>query len=148
MRTMGRSRVRGPLLLAAGLLLQVPAGEAMALPTNFTETIAFQGLTFPTAVRFSPDGRVFVAEKSGLIKVFDNLGDTTPTVVADVRSKVHDFWDRGLLGFALHPNFPTTPYIYLLYTYDFDPAEPSHPAPRWGDTCPDQIGRASCRGRG
>ena len=30
---------------------------------------------------FSPDGRVFVAEKSGLIKVFDSLDDTTPTVV-------------------------------------------------------------------
>ena len=54
-----------------------------------------------------PDGRIFVAEKSGLIKVFDNLNDPTPTVFADLRTKVHNFWDRGLLGMALHPSFPT-----------------------------------------
>ena len=52
-------------------------GSAGMLP-GFQETTAFSGLTQPTAVRFSPDGRVFVAEKSGLIKVFDGLGDTTP----------------------------------------------------------------------
>ena len=65
---------------------------------GFQEEIVFSGLTQPTAVRFSPDGRVFVAEKSGIIKVFDNLSDTTPTVFADLRTHVHNFWDRGLLG--------------------------------------------------
>ena len=60
----------------------------------------------PTVVRFSPDGRVFVAEKSGLIKVFDGLGDTTPTTFADLRTEVHNYWDRGLLGMALDPDFP------------------------------------------
>ena len=41
----------------------------------------FSGLEAPTAVRFAPDGRIFVAEKPGGIKVFDGLGDTTPTTV-------------------------------------------------------------------
>ena len=35
--------------------------------------------------------------------------------------EVDDYWDRGLLGLALDPNFPTTPYVYLLYTYDAPP---------------------------
>ena len=70
------------------------------------ETTVFSGLTNPTVVRFASDGRVFVAEKSGLIKVFDNLSDTTPTVFADLRTNVHNFWDRGLLGMALDPTFP------------------------------------------
>ena len=47
--------------------------HAATLPAGFTESIVFSGLTQPTAVRFSPDGRVFVTEKSGLIKVFANL---------------------------------------------------------------------------
>ena len=64
---------------------------------GFSDSVVFSGLTEPTAVRFSPDGRVFVAEKSGLIKVFDSLKDTTPTVFADLRTEVHNFWDRGLL---------------------------------------------------
>ena len=79
--------------------------EAAAVPPGFTESVAFSGLTAPTAVRFAPDGRVVVAEKSGLVKVFDSLTDSTPTVLADLRTNVHDFWDRGLLGLALDPNF-------------------------------------------
>ena len=76
------------------------------------------GLTSPTAVRFSPDGRVFVAEKSGLIKVFDSLADTTPTIFADLRHEVDDYWDRGLLGMTLDPSFPADPYVYVLYAFD------------------------------
>ena len=80
-------------------------------------------------MRFSPDGRVFVAEKSGLIKVFDSLSDPTPTVFADLRTQVHNYWDRGLLGIALDPNFPAKPYVYVLYTYD---AAIGGTAPLWG----------------
>ena len=83
--------------------------RAVTLPSGFSESIVFSGLTNPTVVRFSPDGRVFVAEKSGLIKVFDSLTDTTPTVFADLRTNVHNWWDRGLLGMVLAPNFPTDP---------------------------------------
>src|SRR3954468_20236459 len=79
--------------------------QAAAIPPGFTESIAFSGLDAPTAVRFASDGRVVVAEKSGLVKVFDSLSDATPTVIADLRTEVHDYWDRGLLGIALDPNF-------------------------------------------
>jgi glucose/arabinose dehydrogenase len=115
----------------------------VTLPAGFQEEIVFTGLTEPTAVRFSPDGRVFVAEKSGLIKVFDNLSDTTPTVFADLRTQVHNFWDRGLLGLALAPDFPTNPWVYVLYTFD---AAIGGTAPRWGsvggssDGCPTPPG--------
>src|SRR5919109_2971044 len=44
---------------------------AAAPPSGFQETVALSGLTNPMAVRFAPDGRIFVAEKSGVIKVFD-----------------------------------------------------------------------------
>ena len=56
----------------------LPAPTA-AVPAGFADTVAISGLTSPTAAAFAPDGRVFVAEKSGLIKVFDCLADTTPT---------------------------------------------------------------------
>src|SRR5262245_56118833 len=67
------------------------AEAAISLPQGFQESIVFSGLTHPTAVRFAPDGRVFVAEKSGLIKVFNGFGDTTPDIFADLRTKVHDY---------------------------------------------------------
>ena len=97
---------------------------------QFTEQTVFSGLTSPTAIEFSPDGRVFVAEKSGIIKVFDGVNDTTPTIFADLRTNTHNYWDRGLLGMALDPQFTTgRPYVYVLYTYD---GNIGGPAPVWG----------------
>jgi glucose/arabinose dehydrogenase len=113
------------------------------LQPGFTETVAFSGLTAPTTFRFAADGRVFVAEKSGLIKVFDGLGDTSASVFADLRTQVHNFWDRGLLGLALDPDFPADPFVYVLYTHD---AAIGATAPRWGspgvssDSCPNPPG--------
>ena len=69
--------------------------------------------------------------------MFDNLADTTPTTFADLRTQVDDYWDRGLLGLALPPNFPTNPYVYVLYTYD---APIGGTAPVWNDACPTPPG--------
>jgi glucose/arabinose dehydrogenase len=115
------------------------AAELMAaqstLPPGFQETIAFSGLDQPTAVRFAPDGRIFVAEKRGTIQVFSDFGDPTPTLYADLQSQVYAAWDRGLLGIALDPQFaPGREYVYALYSYDKDPN--SAQSPRWNDACP------------
>jgi glucose/arabinose dehydrogenase/regulation of enolase protein 1 (concanavalin A-like superfamily) len=131
------------LALAGLVVLSSNAAAQISLPAGFQDTVVFSGLTKPTAVAFASDGRVFVAEKSGLIKVFASLTATTPTVFADLRTNVYNYWDRGLLGLALHPNFPATPYVYVLYTYD---APIGGTAPTWGtpgattDTCPDPPG--------
>jgi glucose/arabinose dehydrogenase/PKD repeat protein len=142
-----RRRARSWLLAAAAAFAAAFAGPAAAsaatLPPGFSEQTVFSGLTNPTAVRFAPDGRVFVAEKRGVIKVFDSLADTTPDVFADLNVNVYNFWDRGLLGLALAPSFPADPYVYVLYTYD---AAPGGTAPRWGtpgvysDPCPTPPG--------
>ena len=110
---------------------------AEALPNGFHDDVVFSDLTNPTAIRFAPDGRVFVAEKSGLVKIFDSLADQTPTVAVNLTTEVDDYWDRGLLGMALDPAFPASPYLYLLYTYD---ALPGHTAPVWEDDCPTPPG--------
>ena len=134
-------------LVAGGLAMMSVTSEAQGAttPTGFSESVVFSGLTNPTALRFSPDGRIFVAEKRGVIKVFDSLTDTTPTVFADLNANVHNFWDRGLLGMTLDPEFPANPYVYVLYTYDHELGSLS-PAPRWGtpgvysDPCPTPPG--------
>lgn len=102
----------------------------MATAADFTDSTAFGGLDGPTAVEFAPDGRIFVAEKKGLIKVFDNLSDATATIFADLRTNVHNYWDRGLLGMTLDPQFSNgRPYVYVLYTYD---GNIGGAAPRYG----------------
>lgn len=131
-----------PAVVAAVGTGSVPRAAAQ-LPSRFTESVVFSGLNAPTAVRFSPDGRVFVAEKRGVVKVFDSLADTTPTVFLDLRTQVFNFWDRGLLGLALAPDFPADPGVYVLYSRD---AAIGGTAPRWGtagadsDGCPSPPG--------
>jgi glucose/arabinose dehydrogenase len=118
-------------------LLSSPAARAAVLPTGFQDTQVWGGLDNPTNIEFAPDGHVFVAEKSGLVKVFDSQTDPTPDVFADLRTNVHDFWDRGLLGLAVDPGFPARPYVYVLYTYD---APIGGSPPTWGDGCPNPPG--------
>jgi len=118
-----RAALLSLLMLVAGAAVAVTTpgvAHAATLPTGFQESVAFGGLSNPTVVRFSSDGRIFVAEKRGVIKVFDSLSDSTPEIFADLNVNVYNFWDRGLLGMALDPDFPTNPYVYVLYTYDHE----------------------------
>ena len=119
-----------------------PGPASAGPPPGFQETVAFSGLTNPTVVRFASDGRIFVGEKGGAIKIFDSLSDQTPTLFANLAINVQNYWDRGLLGMALDPNFPAAPYVYVLYAYDHQLGSPSQP-PRWGDQCPTPPGPTS-----
>ena len=136
--------LRTLVLTLTVLVLAVPCGSTAAtLPAGFTDTVVLSGLEGPANVEFAPDGRVFVAEKTGLIQVFDNLDDDSPTTFADLSTNVFNYWDRGLLGMAIDPGFPARPYVYVLYTYD---AAIGGAAPRWGtpgvrwDDCPTPPG--------
>ena len=119
-------RVVMPVLVGAFVCLAPSSAAAATLPTGFEDTAVFSGLYGPTAFRFSPDGRVFVARKNGIIEVFSSVDATTGTTFADLRTEVYDYRDRGLLGLALDPQFPTRPYVYVLYAGDLgsrsDPA--------------------------
>ncbi len=143
-----RSSAIRPLTLASALAFALlaawlPSAQAQTLQPGFTESVVFNGMTEPTDVAFAPDGRVFISEKSGLIKVFSSLSATTPTIAADLRTEVYNFWDRGLLSIALDPAFPVRPYLYALYSRD---AVIGGVAPKWGqpgaesDPCPTPPG--------
>ncbi|HEY8237834.1 MAG TPA: PQQ-dependent sugar dehydrogenase [Candidatus Limnocylindrales bacterium] len=141
----------GLLLVAGGLPVPATVSGVEVTSTvapGFQETIAISGLSNPTNVRFAADGRVFVAEKRGRIKVYDDLSDTTPTSFSDLTTNVHDFWDRGLLGMTLDPSLTggvgTGPYVYVLYAYDHILGEVAA-APHWQpeDSCPTPPGSMS-----
>jgi glucose/arabinose dehydrogenase len=138
MRVRGGGRRFG--VLTAGVMLSVllsmmalPPGPALAaLPEGFVNTVVFSGLEEPTALAFAPDGRVFVTEQAGLVKVFDGVTDTTPDVFADLQATVHNVGERGLLGLAINPDFPADPYVHVVYSHD---APIGGTAPHWNDAC-------------
>lgn len=135
--------------VAATLAGQMPYGQGElfreaarpaslpSYPPGFSETTVFSGLTSPVVLAFAPNGQVFVGEKSGLIKVYDSINDPTAATFADLGSHVHDYWDRGLLGLAVDPGYPTNPYVYVLYTLD---APIGQTPPVYNDDCADPLG--------
>ena len=94
--------------------LQVgPPMQAATVPTGFTETLVASGLSSPTAMQFAPDGRLFVAEQGGRLRVIkDGVLLPTPFLTVTVSS----VGERGLLGVAFDPEFATNQFLYVYYT--------------------------------
>ena len=67
---------------------------------------------------FSPDRTIFVAEKSGLIKSFDGFNDTTPTTVADLRTRLQLLGPRPARAGGRSRGSRRRPYLYALFTRD------------------------------
>ncbi len=93
-----------------------PAGAA-TYPTGFEERSVASGLTAPVATAWVPDGRMFIAEKRGRVKVVMPNGVLSPTPVLDISSHVYAIADRGMLGMAADSDFANNHYLYLLYVY-------------------------------
>ena len=112
------------LTVSAALLLGV-AGPAAAAgyPPGFNEEVLASGLTRPMEVAWAPDGRMFVIQKDGLLRVV-LPGSREALVVRDFSALVNGQRDRGLLGLAVDKDFADNQYIYLLFTYDIDPPGP------------------------
>ena len=72
---------------------------------------------------------MFVTEKRGVLLSARPGSGKRPRVVADLRTQVHSFNERGLLSVAVDPAFPKRPYVYVGYTYD---APLGGVAPTWG----------------
>jgi glucose/arabinose dehydrogenase len=99
------------------ILILSPPAMAISLPAGFGSEQVVTNLTSSTAITFAPDGRLFIGHKDGRVRIFQN-GTLLATDFINISTEVNNYWDRGLLGIAVHPNFPATPYVYLLYVYD------------------------------
>jgi glucose/arabinose dehydrogenase len=100
------------LIGAAAFVAPGPAGAA-TLPAGFTETQVVTGLDAPTAMAFAPDGRLFVAEQGGRLRVIkDGALLSTPFLTVSVNSE----GERGLLGVAFDPGFTFNKFVYVYYT--------------------------------
>jgi|AntRauTorcE11897_2_1112592.scaffolds.fasta_scaffold00097_8 glucose/arabinose dehydrogenase len=82
---------------------------------------AFPNLSFSAPVDFQfaneLDNKVYVAERAGRIRVFENDPETSETnEFLDIRDQVNTSGEGGLLGFAFHPEYETNGYFYVYYT--------------------------------
>ena len=113
---MGLPHANGLSLAAAGALVLLGLGglpaRAATLPPGFAET-AIGGLNDPTAMAIAPDGRIFVCQQAGALRVIKN-GALLPTPFLTL--SVQASGERGLLGIAFDPDFASNQYLYVYYT--------------------------------
>ena len=101
-------------LFVVTLHLLLPAGiKAATLPTGFTELQIASGLSNPTAMALAPDGRIFVCEQGGQLRV---IKDGSLLAAPFVSLTVNSTGERGLLGVAFDPNFANNRFVYVYYT--------------------------------
>ncbi len=94
----------------------------MVLPQGFVQETVVSGLDTPTAFAFSPDGRIFITEKAGTVRVVENATTDEAELLEadfiDLGYEVNRAYNRGLMGIAVHPRFPYAPYVYLSYVHE------------------------------
>ena len=129
-RIQGTRLSRVFVVLAVSLVVVASAARdasALVLPAGFSTVEQVAGLDGPTALAYAPDGRLFVAEKAGRVRVVDAAGRLRPDPVIDISDHVNSYWDRGLLGIAVDTDFATNHSVYLLYVHEANALNPSGP---------------------
>jgi glucose/arabinose dehydrogenase len=98
--------------LLSALALPLVAAQPPEVPPGFVIETVCEGLDAAVTMDVARDGRVFITEQLGAVRVVQDgrlLGDPFVTL------GVNDVWERGVEGVALHPRFPDEPFVYVHY---------------------------------
>src|SRR5262245_21806538 len=99
--------------------------QAATVPAGVMDASVATGLTSPTSLALLPDGRIFVAQQNGQLKVIVNdvlqatnfiTLDATGSQTSDTIDDIYSSVERGFLGVTVDPNFATNGYVYLYFT--------------------------------
>jgi glucose/arabinose dehydrogenase len=99
-------------LRPGGLKFGAGVSGPVELPPGFVVSVVATGLTGATALEVAPDGRVFVCEQTGTLRVVK--GDKL-LPEPFVKLSVDPTWERGLIGVTVGPGFPKVPHVYVCY---------------------------------
>ena len=116
----------GCTIALAIALAALPRAVEATYPSGFGDVVVASSLDFATSFAFFPDGRIAIAEKSGVVRIVKN-GELLSTPLIDISDRVNDYWDRGLLSIVVDPDFASHPHLYLVYAYENDANDFSGP---------------------
>ena len=105
-----------PFQVATAVACFGAAAPARAQTCSPTVTLTpVTGLSPITDIRHAKTPRLYLLEQSGRVRIHE-AGTTLPTPFLDITSLVASGGERGLLSIAFHPNYPATPWFFVLYT--------------------------------
>lgn len=100
-------------LIAASLAL-AGSSRAVEVPPGFVAETLAANLNMVTAMAPAPDGRIFIADQTGPLLVWKD-GRVLERPALDLSARLDTYWERGMIGIALHPRFPDAPQVFVLY---------------------------------
>ncbi len=85
-------------------------------PVTLKDTVLVQGLNFPWEIVWGPDDFIWMTERGGKItRINPSTGAVSPVhTITEVATN----GEGGLLGMVLHPNFTTSPHVFVAYNYN------------------------------
>lgn len=86
------------------------------LPAGFTESVVASGVASTTTFELAPDGKLFVAEQTGELEVWQNGARLQSNFFRNALLKTRGDGERGLLGMAFDPNYASNRFVYIYYT--------------------------------
>jgi aldose sugar dehydrogenase len=94
-----------------------PTADACAAPSNEPTPSGTIPANFATALAFAPDGRLFWAERSGTVRVWQGGASRVFARVTTVTTEPNgSYSERGLLGLAISPTFTTDRFVYAFFS--------------------------------
>ena len=97
------------------VLMLAAAPLAAAVPAGFAD-ILVASLGSPTALAFTPDGRLLITTKAGQLRIHAGGSLLATPALTFPASSICNASEQGLLGVAVDPAFATTRHIFLFYT--------------------------------
>jgi aldose sugar dehydrogenase len=106
-------------LLCAAILVISAGCEADAAPLDPRLEVVATGLLIPWSIGFAPDGRIFVTERLGDVRVIvDGMLESEPWATVPAHDATMQGYEMGLMGLAVDPDFATSHALYVCYTYE------------------------------
>ncbi|MFT4523567.1 MAG: glucose/arabinose dehydrogenase, partial [Bacteroidia bacterium] len=84
--------------------------------TILTVDTIITGLDVPWELLWGPDNHLWLTERNGKISRV-NPTNGQRKIILDHSSSVYQFYESGMLGLFLHPEFASKPFVYVAYTY-------------------------------
>ena len=102
------------------LLALVPAAvstahEGATVPQGFSDALFVEGFAGRlTSMTFGPDGRLYVSEKQGSVRIVEAGGKLLSSPFLTIPAATDS--EKGLKGIAFDPDYSATGFVYVYYT--------------------------------